>query len=227
MLFQVGADEIDPGLAQQFGEEVPHPILRAIGEDLWRQSLCSILMEEHPEMGAIFVLLPGLAEIERSYYGSFSGVQFEGRQDEVSRQAAQWVTAYYQMLDDFLADAWSRWSGPRVMAVLSAHGVRAPAGLRKLWGQMGRKPLKGNFKGSPDGVLFLLGEGIRKDNYLETVEALDVTPTLLYGLRLPIAQDLEGGVLTAAFDGSFLARNPLTFVPSYETLAFERPEEDD
>ena len=226
VLFQVSTDEIDPGLVEQFGQEVPHPVLRALGEDLWRQSLCSFLMEERPEVGAIFLLLPGLAEVERSYYGSFSGVQFEGRQDEVSRQGAQWVTAYYEMLDDFLAQAWSRWSGPKVMAVVSAHGVRAPEGIRKLWGQMRRKPLEGDFRGSPDGALFLLGEGIRTGNYLETVDALDVTPTLLHGLRLPIAQDLDGGVLTAAFEGSFLARNPLTFVPSYETLAFERPEED-
>ena len=99
VLFQVGADEIDPGLAQRFGEEVPHSILRAIGEDLWRQSLCSILMEERPEMGAIFVLLPGLAQIERSYYGSFSGVQFEGRQDEVSRQAAHTVSVIQRSAD--------------------------------------------------------------------------------------------------------------------------------
>ena len=39
VLFQVGADEIDPGLAQQFGEEVPHSILRAIG----RTELISVL----------------------------------------------------------------------------------------------------------------------------------------------------------------------------------------
>ncbi len=44
-------------------------------------------------------------------------------------------------------------------------------------------------------------------------------PTVLYGLHFPIAGDLDGRVLTAAFEASFLARNPLTFVPSYETLA--------
>lgn len=226
VLFQVSSDEIDPGLAQRFGDEVPHPVLRALGEDLWRQSLCTFLMEERPDVGAIFLLLPGLAEVERAYYGSFSGVQFEGRQDALDRQAAQWVTAYYELLDEFLADAWSRWSGPKIMAVVSAYGVSEPEGIRKLWGQIRRRPLRGNFRGAPEGVLFLLGEGVRRSHFLETVEALDVTPTLLYGLRLPIAQDLDGGVVSAAYEGTFLARNPLTFVPSYETLAFERPEEE-
>jgi hypothetical protein len=42
---------------------------------------------------------------------------------------------------------------------------------------------------------------------------------VLYGLGFPIARDLDGGVLTTAFESPFLARQPLTFVPSYETLA--------
>ena len=45
--------------------------------------------------------------------------------------------------------------------------------------------------------------------------------TLLYSVGLPIARDLDGRVLTAAFESAFLARQPLTFVPSYETLQLE------
>jgi hypothetical protein len=45
-----------------------------------------------------------------------------------------------------------------------------------------------------------------------------VVPTLVYGLGLPIARDLDGQVLTGAFRRSFLAGHPLTFLPSYETL---------
>jgi len=43
-------------------------------------------------------------------------------------------------------------------------------------------------------------------------------PTLLYALGLPSARDFDGRVLTEAFTPAFLARRPLTFVPSYETL---------
>ena len=48
---------------------------------------------------------------------------------------------------------------------------------------------------------------------------MDLAPTLLYGLGFPVARDLDGQVLTAAFDKGFLARHPLTFFPSYEGLA--------
>jgi hypothetical protein len=46
-----------------------------------------------------------------------------------------------------------------------------------------------------------------------------VAPTLLYGLGFPVARDFDGQVLTAAFDKSFLAGNPVSFFPSYEGLA--------
>jgi hypothetical protein len=37
-----------------------------------------------------------------------------------------------------------------------------------------------------------------------------------------VARDLDGQVLTAAFDERFLARQPLTFLSSYEGLAGNR-----
>ena len=48
-------------------------------------------------------------------------------------------------------------------------------------------------------------------------------PTLVYGMRFPVARDLDGRVLVSAFEPAFLARTPLTFVPSYETLATDSP----
>ena len=69
--------------------------------------------------------------------------------------------------------------------------------------------------------LFLLGDGIQPNKYLEDASVLDVMPTLLYAAGCPIGRDLDGRVLIAAFQNSFLAQTPLTFVPSYETLTRE------
>jgi hypothetical protein len=64
----------------------------------------------------------------------------------------------------------------------------------------------------------LYGEGVREGSLLTGAQLVDVAPTLLYGLGVPVARDLEGSVLTAAFGRGCLARHPLTFLPSYETL---------
>ncbi|MCP4660535.1 MAG: hypothetical protein GY856_34480, partial [bacterium] len=69
------------------------------------------------------------------------------------------------------------------------------------------------------GLLMFLGEGIRGGTTVRPPELVDLVPTLLYGLGFPIARDFDGAVLTATFDTGFLARQPLTFLPSYETFA--------
>jgi hypothetical protein len=81
------------------------------------------------------------------------------------------------------------------------------------------KALGGEFGGGADGVLLLYGEGIRPGSLLTDARLVDLAPTLVYGLGFPVARDLDGRVLTSAFDKTFLASHPLTFIPSYEGLA--------
>ena len=64
----------------------------------------------------------------------------------------------------------------------------------------------------------IFGDGFRAGEFLDGVQLVDIMPTLLYSLDFPIARDLDGRVLTEAFEGNYLARHPLTVVPSYETL---------
>ena len=48
---------------------------------------------------------------------------------------------------------------------------------------------------------------------------LDVAPTILYLMGLPVARDMQGRVLTEIVDDSFARLSPVTFIPSYESLA--------
>jgi hypothetical protein len=38
-------------------------------------------------------------------------------------------------------------------------------------------------------------------------------------MGLPVARDMEGRILTEILDPAFARENPLTFIPSYESLA--------
>ena len=219
ILFKVELEDIDLGVTERLGVEVPHEVLKALAGDLWKESLTTFLMDQKQDVQAWFVRLPGLAEVSRRYFGSFSAVQFEGAQAPIHDQSAQFVTAYYRHLDAYLSELWQRVRGPRILAVVSAYGVEAPTGIRRFLENVSGKPLPGRFRGAPDGVLFLAGSGIRGGVQLEGAGLADVLPTLLYGLRLPVAKDLDGRVLVDAFEEGFLAGHPLTFVPSYETLA--------
>ena len=59
---------------------------------------------------------------------------------------------------------------------------------------------------------------MREGEFLGQARIVDVVPTLLYALGLPVAGDMDGRVLTGAFAPDFLATHPLSFLPSYEAL---------
>ena len=67
--------------------------------------------------------------------------------------------------------------------------------------------------------MLIVGDGIRPAAGRAGASVLDVAPTLLYLLGLPVARDMEGRVLTELVDRRFARENPLTFIPSYESLA--------
>ena len=218
-LFHTRIEDLDPARVSRFGTEPPAAVLTAFAADQWRQDLGFFLLEQEPAPEAFFVVLPGLREISRLYFGGYSAARFEGVQDSVSEKGAQLLSAYYTSLDEFLARLWERTPEPRLLAVVSVHGVEDAHGWREAWRVLRRRPaLRGYFDRGPDGVLLFLGEGIRAGQLVQPAEIVDVVPTLLYGLGLPLARDHGGAVLTSAFDTAFLARRPLTFLPSYETF---------
>jgi hypothetical protein len=212
--------EIDPALRGRFGRRPPAALLDALVGDARRESLALSLLDQHPDTGALFIVLPGLREVSRGSFGGFQAVQFEGSQSSAAREAADRLTAYYGWLDSFLGALWLREDGPRVLAVVSAYGAEGRRDRLSLSGDAAE--LEGRFGLAPDGALLLYGEGIQPGALITGARLVDVAPTLLYALGFPSARDLDGQILTAAFDKGFLARHPLTILPSFEGLAKAR-----
>lgn len=71
----------------------------------------------------------------------------------------------------------------------------------------------------PEGFFLAVGDGIREGGTIRGASVLDVAPTLLYLMGLPVARDMEGRVLTEILDERFARENPVTFIRSYEGLA--------
>lgn len=219
ILFRVDPQDVESPLLDELDKRAPYRFLRTFAGDLWRETLARFLLDQRRDVRATFLMLPGLAQVSRRYFGGFAAVEFGGVQRRPYVEASQLVTAYYRHLDRFLADLWARETGPRILAVVSAYGVEAPEGWHRLWAQATGQAIEGRTQQAPDGVFLMAGEGVRAGQFLENVELVDITPTLLYALGFPIARDLDGTVLTSAFSGAFLDQHPLTVVPSYETLA--------
>jgi hypothetical protein len=221
-ILRVNPREIPRQLLSRFGPAAGGDLRPALAGDLWRESIGRTLVRSTPDLDAFFLVLPGLAGISRGYFGGYTAAEFDGARSHVFTDAAQLVAAYYLHLDEFLEQLWQSdpGDGPRLVAIVSAYGFEGPGGAwSRLYGEVSRTAvLGGRSDRSPDGVLILYGEGVAPGALVTGAQLVDLMPTLLYGLGFPVARDLDGQVLTAAFDKGFLARHPLTFLPSYEGL---------
>ena len=184
----------------------------------WTAALRARLEGPDPPV-ASFLRLEGLEAASLEAYGGFVRAEFEGSRSGAARRAADAYAAYLAGLDVELGALWDAIPPPRLLVVSSAYGVASPSGLARVWREMAAQHrANGTLSGPPDGVLLMRGENLRLGVHLPDAKILDLAPTLLYALDLPIARDLDGRVLTEAFDPALLQQRALTFVPSYEAL---------
>lgn len=134
---------------------------------------------------------------------------------------------YGRVLDRY-ASLLGQWVGEQaqglrpgeVLVVLSGHGLEpVPLGRRLLATLTGASISAASHAAGPEGFFLAVGDGIRPEARVHGASVLDVAPTLLYLMGLPIARDMEGRVLTEILEPAFARQNPVTFIPSYESLA--------
>ena len=63
----------------------------------------------------------------------------------------------------------------------------------------------------PDGVLILAGAGVKPGVQLEGASILDLAPTILHTMNVPVPEDLDGRVLVEAFTASAPLARPVTY----------------
>ena len=109
---------------------------------------------------------------------------------------------YYSYIDTQIGEIVKRSDRNTIFFVVTDHGEFA----------VGRKGTHKN-----NGFVISAGPGVRKYNY-KHASVLDIAPTILYLLDLPVAQDMDGKVLTEGFDRRLLLEKPLAFIDSYDRL---------
>lgn len=62
-----------------------------------------------------------------------------------------------------------------------------------------------------DGVLFMKGPEFKRGFKITGAQIIDVAPTVLYLMGCPIPSDMDGKVLTSAFEPSYQKSNPIVY----------------
>jgi tetratricopeptide (TPR) repeat protein/predicted AlkP superfamily phosphohydrolase/phosphomutase len=99
--------------------------------------------------------------------------------------------------------------------VLSDHGFKS--GDRRIRSEQAVDLRTAHLDHEPDGIFVAAGPHIRRGARVEGASVLDLAPTVLHYLGLPVAKDMDGSVLESIFEPGFEPSHPIQYVASYES----------
>jgi predicted AlkP superfamily phosphohydrolase/phosphomutase len=140
--------------------------------------------------------------------------------DDQARRYGDVIDRYADLLGTWILERATSLAPGEIVMVVSGYGMEPVPLWRRVTSILRGVPARsGTHSSAPHGFLLAFGDGVRMDARLDESSVLDIAPTVLYLMGLPIARDMEGRVLTEILDHAFARAHPVTFIPSYESLA--------
>jgi len=134
------------------------------------------------------------------------------------------IERYYEHYDELIGKYLTGLKDDEILVVYSSLGVEPlPLWKRFLERLLGDPGLSAYHELAPAGVVFFYGKGVRKGRQEEPIRIVDITPTLLYYLGLPVGRDMDGIVRSSVFNDDFAAENPIIYIASYEEFEIRPP----
>jgi len=69
--------------------------------------------------------------------------------------------------------------------------------------------LTGSGTHRPDGIFMAYGKNIRGGNYIDGANIVDLAPTILYSLGIPVSSGMDGRVMMEVFEENFINSHPI------------------
>lgn len=188
---------------------------RALAPDLTYERAGAVLRTVYdPPFFATYVY--GLEVVGHAFLRFAQPDRFGDVRPEEVRRYGRVLDRYLSFVGQRLFEA-ERALGPDdILVVVSAYGMEPVPLWRRLFSARERS---GTHANAPDGLLLVVGGGVRPGETLRSASILDVAPTLLYLTGLPVGRDMEGRVLAEMLEEAFVRAHPVTYIPSYESLA--------
>lgn len=224
-------EEIDDEALERFvddsvaipGDELPwrRKLSEALADDETYHRIGALLRDEmNPDVFAIYYF--GLDDVGHYFTRFDQPERFGDVSDAEIRKYGRVVESYYRHLDTLLGEYIQRRSEEEIIIVISGHGMEPlPLARRIIEPLKGNPYLSGYHESSPDGLLILQGPGIAAGVKIQGASVLDLTPTLLYLMGLPLGQDMDGTLLTAVLEEDLMRNQPVTFISSFHNFLVE------
>ena len=131
------------------------------------------------------------------------------------RQFGRVLDEYYSFVDTLVGRALATLGPDDLLLVVSPFGMEplTPA-KRVLEMIVGNRAISGTHERAPDGFVLAFGQAVTPGRP-PRASVVDIAPTILYFLGMPVARDMEGFPRTDIFKPSFTSERPVTYIPSY------------
>jgi hypothetical protein len=227
----VSPRELDPALLADLAEvpappasPLDDPLLEALARDALAPDLtyarAARVLDQAYSPSLLVVSFQGYDLAGHAFYRYAHPEAFGNVGADEARRYGRVLDRYAFLVERWVSDLERDLSPGDVLVVVSTHGLRPTPLWRRLLGALtGTAVTSASHAAAPEGVLIVAGAGVRPGPLPANASVLDVAPTLLYLMGLPVARDMEGRILTEILEPAFARENPLTFIPSYESLA--------
>jgi predicted AlkP superfamily phosphohydrolase/phosphomutase len=162
------------------------------------------------------VRFPGIDAVAHHFLryanpGAFGDVSEDERQ-----RYGRVLDEYYAFVDTVVGNVLASMAPNDLLLVVSAFGMEPLSpGKRLLERLIGDGAISGTHERAPDGFLMAYGAEVARGARPQRASVLDLAPTVLYYLGLPVARDMDGYARPDIFRASFTATRPITFIPTY------------
>lgn len=178
--------------------------------------------KKEPEI--VYILLRGLNLVEKYFYKySFPDLFEEVSQEEINKYGSI-IKRYYQFYDEVIGKYLAAKKSNELLVLYSPHGIDyLPVWKRMVELVLGNPRISAYHENAPKGVIFFYGKGISAGKNIEDMRIIDMTPTFLHYLGLPLGKDMDGIVNSSIFRSSFNIENPVLYISSYEEVDIKTP----
>ena len=171
-----------------------------------------------------YLLLNGLNTVETYFYKySFPDLFGNIEQEEINKYGNV-IKKYYDFYDQIIGRYLASLKEDELLIVYSPHGIEPlPLWKRYIEWILGNSDVSAYHEDAPEGVIFFYGKGIVRGKNIEGMKIVDVAPTLLYYMGLPLGRDMDGVLMSSIFRDEFTSENPIVYISSYEEIFIKTP----
>jgi predicted AlkP superfamily phosphohydrolase/phosphomutase len=180
---------------------------------LYSRAMHDLSAEMKPRLSA--VRYEGLDTVGHYYLRYTQPRTFRGVPEEERRRFSQVIDRYYAFIDGEVSAALDTLAPGDLLMIVSGFGMQPVNPIKETIGRLlGDADFSGTHERAPDGFLIAYGAAAEPGRRPRG-SIVDVTPTVLYFLGLPVARDMDGFTRADLFTRAFTAERPIVFIPSY------------